>query len=165
MGIPFLFSFDFGFKLTSWTWSNRRWQELTSIILGISELKWTGMVEFNSDDHYIYSCGQESLRINGVALIVNKEYEMQYLGAISKMTEWSLFVSKANHSVSQQSKSMPQPVMLKKLESNGSMKTTWSYKSGNVVTPGWFLFCTMFLRERKWNYSAVTSVWMSIRTA
>ena len=41
-------------------------------ILGISELKWTGMGEFNSDDHYIYYCGQESLRRNGVALIVNK---------------------------------------------------------------------------------------------
>ena len=41
-------------------------------ILGISELKWTGMGEFNSDDHYIYYCGQESLRGNGVALIVNK---------------------------------------------------------------------------------------------
>ena len=41
-------------------------------ILGISELKWTGMNEFNSDDHYIYYCGQESLRINGVALIANK---------------------------------------------------------------------------------------------
>ena len=41
-------------------------------ILGISELKWTGMVEFNSDDHYIYYCGQESLRRNEVALIVNK---------------------------------------------------------------------------------------------
>ena len=41
-------------------------------ILGISELKWTGMGEFNSDDHYIYYCGQESLRNNGVALIVNK---------------------------------------------------------------------------------------------
>ena len=40
--------------------------------LGISELKWTGMGEFNSDDHYIYYCGQESLRKNGVALIVNK---------------------------------------------------------------------------------------------
>ena len=47
-------------------------------ILGISELKWTGMIEFNSDDHYIYYCGQESLRRNGVALIVNKESEMQY---------------------------------------------------------------------------------------
>ena len=41
-------------------------------ILGISELKWMGMGEFNSDDHYIYYCRQESLRRNGVALIVNK---------------------------------------------------------------------------------------------
>ena len=41
-------------------------------ILGISELKWTGMGEFNSDDHYIYYCGQESLRRNGVAIIANK---------------------------------------------------------------------------------------------
>ena len=41
-------------------------------ILGISELKWDGMGEFNSDDHYIYYCGQESLRRNGVAIIVNK---------------------------------------------------------------------------------------------
>ena len=56
-------------------------------ILGVSELKWTGIGEFNSDDHYIYYCGQESLRRNGVALIVNKESKMQYLGAISKMTE------------------------------------------------------------------------------
>ena len=41
-------------------------------ILGISELKWTGMGEFNSDDHYIYYCGQESLRRNRIAIIVNK---------------------------------------------------------------------------------------------
>ena len=41
-------------------------------ILGISELKWTGMGEFNSDDHYIYYCGEESLRRNGIAIIVNK---------------------------------------------------------------------------------------------
>ena len=41
-------------------------------ILGISEPKWTGMGEFNSDDHYTYYCGQESLRINGVAIIINK---------------------------------------------------------------------------------------------
>ena len=41
-------------------------------ILGISELKWTGMGEFNSDDHFIYYCGQESLRRNGVAIMVNK---------------------------------------------------------------------------------------------
>ena len=56
-------------------------------ILGISELKWTGMSEFNSDDHYIYYCGQESLKRNGVAIMVNKESEMQYLDVISKMTE------------------------------------------------------------------------------
>ena len=53
-------------------------------ILGISKLKWTGMGEFNSDDHYIYYCGQESLRRNGVALISIKQSKMQYLGAISK---------------------------------------------------------------------------------
>ena len=45
---------------------------LNNNILGISELKWTGMCEFNSDEHYIYYCGQESLRRNGVALRVNK---------------------------------------------------------------------------------------------
>ena len=58
-------------------------------ILGISELKWTAMGKFNSDDHYIYYYyyGQESLRRNGVALLVNKEPKMQYLGAISTMTE------------------------------------------------------------------------------
>ena len=52
--------------------------------LGISELKWTGIGEFNSGDHYIYYCGQESLRRNGVAIIVNK---IQYLDAISKTTQ------------------------------------------------------------------------------
>ena len=49
-------------------------------ILGISELKWTGMGEFNSDDHYIYYCGQESLRRNGVAIIVNKKSINAVLG-------------------------------------------------------------------------------------
>ena len=56
-------------------------------ILGINELKCTGIGEFNSGDHYIYYCGEESLRRNGVALIVNERVQMQYLGAISKMTE------------------------------------------------------------------------------
>ena len=50
------------------------------IILGISELKWTGMGEFNSDDHYIYFCGQESLRRNGVTIIVNKRVQNTVLG-------------------------------------------------------------------------------------
>ena len=56
-------------------------------ILGISELKWTAMDKFNSDDHYISYCGQESLRRNGVALTVKQESKTQYLGAILKMTE------------------------------------------------------------------------------
>ena len=49
-------------------------------ILGISELTWTGMGEFNSDDHYIYYCGQESLRRNGVAIIVDKRVQNAVLG-------------------------------------------------------------------------------------
>ena len=49
-------------------------------ILGISELKWTGMGEFNSDDHYIYYCGQESLRRNGVVIMVNKRIQNAVLG-------------------------------------------------------------------------------------
>ena len=49
-------------------------------ILGISELKWTGMGEFNSNDHYIYYCGQEPLRRNGVAIIVNKRVRNAVLG-------------------------------------------------------------------------------------
>ena len=48
--------------------------------LGISELRWTGMSEFNSHDHYIYYCGQESLRRNGVAIIVNKRVQNAVLG-------------------------------------------------------------------------------------
>ena len=49
-------------------------------ILGISELKWTGIGEFNSDDHYIYYCGQESLRRNGVAIMVNKRIQNEVFG-------------------------------------------------------------------------------------
>ena len=57
-------------------------QEMARVnsILGISKLKWTGMGEFNSDDHYIYSCGQESLRRNGVAIMVNKRVRNAALG-------------------------------------------------------------------------------------
>ena len=62
-------------------------QEMASVkinILGISELKWTGMGEFNSDDHYIYYCGQVSLRRNGVAIIVNKRVRNAVLGCSLK---------------------------------------------------------------------------------
>ena len=53
-------------------------------ILAISQLKWTGMGEFNSDDHYIYYCEQESLRRNGVAIIVNKRVQNATLGCSLK---------------------------------------------------------------------------------
>ena len=53
---------------------------VTVDILGISKLRWTGMGEFNSDDHYIYYCGQESLRRNGVAIMVNKRVRNAVLG-------------------------------------------------------------------------------------
>ena len=56
-------------------------------ILGVGDLKWTGMGEFTSDDHYIYYCGQESLRRNGVVLIVNKRVQNAVLGYNLKTTE------------------------------------------------------------------------------
>ena len=59
-------------------------QEMARV--NISEPKWTVMGEFNSDDHYIYYCRQESLRRNGVAIIISKS-KIQYLDVISKMTE------------------------------------------------------------------------------
>ena len=62
-------------------------ERVNADILGVSELKWIGMGEFNSGDHHIYYCGQESLRRNGEAIMVNKRAEMQYLDAISKTTE------------------------------------------------------------------------------
>ena len=68
-------------------------------ILGISELKWTGMGEFNSDDHCIYYCGQESLRRNGVAIMVNERVRNAVLGCNLK-NDRMISVSKANHSIS-----------------------------------------------------------------
>ena len=69
-------------------------------ILGISELKWTGMGEFNSDDHYIYYYGQESLRRNGVALMVKKRVLNAVLGCNLKNNRMISVHSKANHSIS-----------------------------------------------------------------
>ena len=65
-------------------------QEMARVNLnipGISKLRWIGMGEFNSDDHYIYYCGQESLRRNGVAIIVNKRVQNAVLGYNLKKTE------------------------------------------------------------------------------
>jgi len=58
----------------------REMARVNIVILGISELRWTGMGEFNSNDHYIYYCGQESLRRNGVAVIVNKRVRNAVVG-------------------------------------------------------------------------------------
>ena len=68
-------------------------------ILGISELKWTGMGEFNSDDHFIYYSEQESLRRNGVAIVVNKRVQNAALGCNCK-NDRMISVSKANHPIS-----------------------------------------------------------------
>ena len=70
-------------------------------ILGISEQKWTGMGEFISDGCYIYYCGQESLRRNGVAIIVNKRVQNAVLECNLKNGRMISVCSKANHSVSQ----------------------------------------------------------------
>ena len=64
---------------TNWKWSNEM-ARLNIDILGISELKWTGMGEFNADAHYTYYCGQESFRRNGVSIIVNKRVQNAVLG-------------------------------------------------------------------------------------
>jgi len=84
-------------------------------ILTISELKWMGMSKFNSDDHYIYYCGQESLRRNGVTLIVNERVQNAVL-------ECSL-TNERMISVYFQCKFMPQPLVPKKLKLTSSMKT------------------------------------------
>ena len=70
-------------------------------ILGISELNWTKVDEYNSDDPYIYYYGQESLRRNEVAILVNKTVQNAVLGCNLKNDRMILFVPKANHSVSQ----------------------------------------------------------------
>ena len=80
-------------------------QEMTRVnidILGISELRWTGMDEFNSDYHYIYNCGQESLRRNGTAIMVNKRVQNAVLRcSLKKDRMISVFFAKASHSISQ----------------------------------------------------------------
>ena len=77
-------------------------------ILGISELRGTGMGEFNSDDRYIYYCGQESLRRNGAAIIVNKRIQNVALGCNLKNDRMISVHFQGKDSISRLSKSMPQ---------------------------------------------------------
>ena len=93
---------------------------VNSDILGISEIKWTGMGEFNSDDHYIYYCGQEHLRRNRVALDTNKRVRNAVHGYNLKNDRMVLVHF---HSTSQSSKSVPQTLMLKKLKLASSILT------------------------------------------
>ena len=89
------------FKVTKLEVVKQEMARVNVDILRISEQKWTGMCEFNSDDHLINYCGQESLRRNGVAIIVNKSLKCSTWMQSQKMTELSLFISKANHSISE----------------------------------------------------------------
>ena len=92
-------------------------------ILGISELKWTGMGEFNSGDHYIYYCRQESLRRNGVAIMVNKRVQNAVLGCNlqnGRMISVCLQGKPFNVTVI---KAYAPTSKLKKLKLNGSIKT------------------------------------------
>ena len=96
-------------------------------IIGISELKWTGMGGFNSDDYYIYYCGQESLRRNGVAIIVNKRVQSAVPGCNLKNDRMiSVHFQGKSFNITVIQVYMPQPVMLKKLKLNGS---TMTYKT------------------------------------
>ena len=92
-------------------------------ILGISELRWTRMGEFNSDGHYIYYYRQESLRRNGVAIMVNTRVRNAILGCNLKNNRMISVRLQGKPFNIRLSKSMPQPVTLKKLKLNGSMKT------------------------------------------
>ena len=100
--------------------------EMTGVnmdILGISELKCTGTDKFNSDGHYVYYWGQESLRRNGVALTVNKRVLNAVLGCNVKNHRMISVHFQENHSLSQESKSVPQPLIANKLKLDGPMKT------------------------------------------
>ena len=92
-------------------------------ILGISELKWTGMGEFNSDDHYIYYCGQESLRRNGVAIIVNKRVQNTVLGCNLKNDRMISVRFQGKPFNIRVIQVYAQPLMPNKLKLNSSMTT------------------------------------------
>ena len=87
-------------------------------VLGISKPKWTGMGEFNSDDHYVYYCGQESLRRYGVAIMVNRRVQNAVFGCSLKNDRMISVCFQGKPFT----KPMPQTVTLKKLKLNGSMK-------------------------------------------
>ena len=92
-------------------------------ILAISKLKWTEMGELNSDNPYVYYCGQESLRRNGVAIVVNKRVQNGVLGCSLKNDRMISVRFQRKPFKIRVSKSMSRPVMLKNLKLNSYMKT------------------------------------------
>jgi len=92
-------------------------------ILGISKLKWTGMGEFNSDDHYIYYYGQESIRRNGIAIMVNKKVQNAIFGCNLKNDRMISVHFQGKPLNTMVIQSYAQSVTLKKLKLNDSMKT------------------------------------------
>ena len=101
-------------------------QERTKVnidILGITVLKWTGMGEFNSDDHYVYYCRQESLRRHGVAIIVNKRVQNAVLGCNLKNVRMISIHSQGKPFNITVIQVYAPATMLKKLKLNGTMKT------------------------------------------
>ena len=89
-------------------------------ILRISELKWTGMGEFNSDDHYIYYCGQQSLRRNGAAVMVNKS--LKYSSWMQSQKQQNDLCQFPQQTIQYHSNPSQCPNQLKKLKLNGSIK-------------------------------------------
>ena len=92
-------------------------------ILGLIKLRWTGMGEFNSDDHYIYYCGQESLRRNGVAIMVNNRVRNEVPGCNLKNDRMISVCFQGKPFNITAIQVYARLVMLKKLKLNGSMKT------------------------------------------
>ena len=92
-------------------------------ILGISELKWTGMGEFNSDDHYIYNCRQESLRRNGIGIMVNKRVQNAVPGCNIKNNRMISVCFQGKPFNSTVIQVYAPTTVLKKFNLNGSMKT------------------------------------------
>ena len=107
-------------------------QEITRVninILGIGKLRWTGMGEFNSDDHYVYYCGQESLRRNGVTIIVNKRVWNALLGCNIKNDRMISVRFQGKPFNIRGIQVYAQPVTLKRLKLNSSLKTYKTFRT------------------------------------
>ena len=113
-------------------------------ILGISKLKWTGMGEFNSDDHYIYYCRQESLRRNGAAITVNKRVLNAVLGCNLKNDRMTFVRFQGKPFNIMVIQVCPQPVTLKKLKLKGPMKPTRPFRTNTQKS-------STFRKLRSWH--------------